>query len=43
VAHDLLEPLVHRWPAGHAPRIICTPDKPLHVLRLTTETETDVR
>ena len=43
VAHDLLEPLVHHWPAGQAPRIICTPDKPLHVLRLTTEPETDVR
>ena len=43
VAHDLLEPLVHRWPAGQAPRIICTPDKPLHVLRLTTEPQTHVR
>lgn len=37
LASDLLGPATHRWPAGHAPRIVCTPDSPLHVFRIAPE------
>jgi len=41
--HDLLTAADERWQVGFTPRIVCTPSKPLHVLRLTPEPLARVR
>jgi len=43
LVEDLLTGDRVRWPAEVAPRIVCTPDRPVHVLRLTPEPPADDR
>ena len=35
--HDLLTAEEERWPPAFDPRLVCTPDRPLRILRLTPE------
>jgi len=40
-AHDLLDGQCVSWPSGKGVRLLCTPKRPLHVLRLSTAPQTE--